>query len=248
VRENLFVLNRANFPDLPPLDSEAGRKYVDRIIEMVGGVDLAVFDNVQGLLSGSSKEEEPWKAVVPWTLEMTRRAIGQLWEHHTGHDKTRSYGTNTREWQMDGCVLEEIERPDTDIAFQMRFTKARERTPDNRSDFEPVIITLAGDVWRSETGTAGTTKRTASDRAFELLQDAIAREGVIPPASDHIPWNTPCVTEGVWRRYCEAGCISEGSPDSAKKADADRKAFKRATEKLIGSKVGKWDLWVWIIR
>jgi AAA domain len=30
VRENLFVLNRANFPDLPPLDTEAGRKYMDR--------------------------------------------------------------------------------------------------------------------------------------------------------------------------------------------------------------------------
>jgi hypothetical protein len=49
---------------------------------------------------------------------------------------------------------------------------------------------------------------------------------VIPPAFGHIPPDTRCVTEGLWRRYCEAGCISEGSPD------ATRMAFKRAAVKL----------------
>jgi hypothetical protein len=90
--------------------------------------------------------------------------------------------------------------------------------------------------------------RTAKDRAFELLQDAIAREGTIPAACEHIPPNTLCVTEGLWRRYCASGCLSDGATDPDKKAAAERMAFKRAAEKLIGTKVGKWDLWVWIVR
>jgi hypothetical protein len=149
-----------------------------------------------------------------------------------GHARSSRHGS-VRQAVARRPPLQQYERHGADVYF---------------TDGIAVIITLSNDVWKSETGTAETTKRTASERAFELLRDAIAREGVLPPTSDHIPWNTPCVTEGVWRRYCEAGCISEGSPDPAKKADADRKAFKRATEKLIGSKVGKWDLWVWIIR
>ena len=50
------------------------------------------------------------------------------------------------------------------------------------------------------------------------------------------------MTEGLWRRYCEKGSISEGTSDAA------RKAFKRAADKLVAAgKVGKWDLWVWLV-
>jgi hypothetical protein len=56
-------------------------------------------------------EEEPWKAMVPWTYSLTQRGIGQSWVHHTGHDKSRPYGTSTRDWQMDTSILlEDIER------------------------------------------------------------------------------------------------------------------------------------------
>ena len=91
-------------------------------------------------------------------------------------------------------------------------------------------------------------RQDATERAFELLSDAVAREGTVPPGNAHIPSGTLCVTEGLWRRYCENGFISEGDPDPAKQAHARRMAFKRACEKLIGSRVGKWELWVWIIR
>ena len=150
----------------------------------------------------------------------------------------------TREWQLDTVALmERVERPEADIAFKLSFTKAREKSPDNRLDFEPAVITLANDQWASERGEHVRTKRTAQDRALELLRDAIAREGAIPPACEHIPPDTPCVTEDLWRRYCEKGCISEGSPD------ATRMAFKRAAEKLVkAGLVRKWDLFVWAVR
>jgi hypothetical protein len=48
--------------------------------------------------------------------------------------------------------MEEVTRPGSDIAFSLEFRKNRERTPDNRSDFEEAVITLAGDVWASDRG------------------------------------------------------------------------------------------------
>jgi hypothetical protein len=236
-----WFLNREDYPDLDPLNTETGQKFVDAIIDAIGGVDLLNLDNVQALLSGDMREEEPWQQILPWVRDLTRRGIGQIWAHHTGHDEGHGYGTKTREWQLDTVALmEAVERPEADVAFQIKFTKARERTPNNRSDFEPAIITLADDIWASERGGNARTKRPAKDRAFELLQDAIAREGKTPPASSHIPPDTACVTEDLWRRYCAAGCISKGSPDAA------RVAFNRAAEKLINSRrVGKWEIWVW---
>src|SRR5206468_2050561 len=145
---------------------------------------------------GDMKEESPWQETLPWVRDLTRRSIGQCWTHHTGHDETHAYGTKTREWQLDTVILlETIDRPGTDIAFSLNFTKARERSPENRADFEPAAITLANDRWESERGRSVSRRKTAGDRAYELLKDTIARHGRIPPANQHIPPDTPCVTE-----------------------------------------------------
>jgi hypothetical protein len=86
-------------------------------------------------------------------------------------------------------------------------------------------------------------------RVFELLQDAIARHGTIPPENGYVPREVPCVNEGLWRKFCEMGCISNGDPDPGKKAEADRKAFKRAAQRLLDrGLIGKCNEWVWIVR
>jgi RecA/RadA recombinase len=59
-----FFLNREDFPDLPPLNTEAGQEYIDAVIDPIGGVDFVVFDNVQALLSGDMKDEEPWQQTL----------------------------------------------------------------------------------------------------------------------------------------------------------------------------------------
>jgi hypothetical protein len=85
------------------------------------------------LLAGDMKEAEPWAAVMPWVRSLTRRRIGQLWLHHTGHDESRSYGDKTKEWQRDTVMhMEAIERADADVSFALEFRKARERTPATR--------------------------------------------------------------------------------------------------------------------
>lgn len=82
----------------------------------------------------------------------------------------------------------------------------------------------------------------AQARALQLLADAIDKAGEIPPASNHIPTNTLCVTETLWREYCNKGAVS-----SSDDADARRMAFKRAAEGLIAAgRVGKWGEYVWL--
>jgi hypothetical protein len=235
-------LNREDFPDLAPLNTEAGQQFINHIIEAIGGIDCAIGDNVQALLSGDMKDEEPWQQTLPWVRELTRRAIAQIWAHHTGHDETHGYGSKTREWQLDTvALLERIERPEDDIAFKMTFTKARERTPDNRADFEPAIITLTNDTWTSERGGNVPSKRKPTDLALDILKDEIARgHGAIPPPTERIPPETLCMTAGAWRKAYELRSLSE-SPEAAERA------FYRAAKELIEKLklVTKVDLWVW---
>jgi hypothetical protein len=238
-------LNREDFPDIEPLNTEAGQRFIDQTISNLGGVDFVVFDNIQALLThDDSFGAESWEQALPWVRDLTRRCIGQTWAHHTGQDETRGYGSKTREWQLDTVALmEQIERPGADIAFSLKFTKARERAPENRADFDAAAITLANDEWSSERGGGVSGKLPARERVLELLADEIVRNGTIPPATARIPPNVPCITEDVWRARCAAGCISEGDEE------ATARAFRRSAKALLDTgRIGKHKPWVWIVR
>jgi hypothetical protein len=191
----------------------------------------------------------PWQQALSWVRSLTNRHIGQIWVHHTGHDETHGYGTKTREWQLDTVVLLQREEPgETDIRFRLEFLKARERAPDNRADFEPRRITLAGDEWISEAvegAGSGRGRRapSAKDRALELLHDEIVRHGLIPQFDDEIPSIVQCVSEDRWRERFVRANISDGNPESV------RKAFLRAAQALVNEgRVGKREPWVWVVR
>jgi hypothetical protein len=250
LQANLFVVNHADF-DLQPLNTTAGQKFIDELIAHLGRrFDLVVFDNIQALTIGDPLDPAECQQVLPWAKTLTNRQIGQLWIHHTGHDESHAYGPKLREWQFDSvALLERVERPEADIAFKTNFLKARERTPDNRADFDEAFVTLANDTWSSERrGEQSRAKRPAPDRVFELLQDEIVRHGTIPPFNGLVPSNTPCVKEEWWRQRCKHGCISDGDPDPVKKGAADRQAFYRAAKKLLdGGIIGKCDEWIWVV-
>jgi hypothetical protein len=58
----------------------------------------------------------------------------------------------------------------------------------------------------------------------------------------HIPPNTACIDEAIWRDYCYRGGIST---DEAK---AREKAFNRATIALQrANRIGRWQPFVWIV-
>jgi len=92
--ETFFLLNREDAPDLPPLNTEAGQRFIDAIIVTLGGVNIITFDNIQALLTGDDDfGAATWSRILPWIRDLTRRSIGQIWVHHTGHDETHGYGS-----------------------------------------------------------------------------------------------------------------------------------------------------------
>jgi hypothetical protein len=246
--DTLFFLSHALYEEMQPLNHPAGQSIINQQIALLGGIDLLVIDNVQSLMTGDMKDEMPWQQTLPWVRDLTKRHIGQIWVHHTGHDESHGYGTKTREWQLDTVMLMQREDPGAaDIKFRIEFTKARERTPLNRADFEPRLITLAGDEWTQEISqnSSGGRRQTAKDRAFELLLDAIVRWGELRPQDKEglPPAGFSCVQERAWRQRCDDGNISEPTPD------AQRKAFQRASQALINEgRVGKHGDWIWIVR
>jgi hypothetical protein len=236
-----MVLSKEDAEKMPPLNSAGGQEFIDSLITSHGPLDLIIFDNIQALLEGDMKDEEQWAKVLPWARSLTRQAIGQIWLHHTGHDEGKSYGSKAREWQMDTVALmERADKGDADIAFTLRFTKARERTPDNRADFEPVTMTLIKDRWEHELLEAKPITGAAKI-ALDHLHRAIADAGQKPPSSNHVPQEIRVVPLSLWRSYCYSGSISQGDTQ-----DARKKAFNRAAQKLQAlGKIGVWKDVVW---
>jgi hypothetical protein len=78
--------------------------------------------------------------------------------------------------------------------------------------------------------------------ALDLLRNAIAEAGEVPPTSNHIPANTRTISVETWRRYFYAGTVAE-TPSQ----DARQKAFVRAVVGLQRLQlIGKWDDHVWL--
>jgi hypothetical protein len=146
--KTFYALSHEDFPNFAPLNTVQGQALVDAVIEKLGGVDLIEFDNTMSLIAGDHREEEGWRQTLPWVRSLTRRGIGQIWVHHTGHDESRTYGTKTREWQMDTVIhLKPVKRADTGVSFEAEFRKARERTPSTQNEFKNARVALVNDKW-----------------------------------------------------------------------------------------------------
>ena len=237
----VYVLCKEDVEHMPPLDTEEGQAWLDGLIEFVGGLDFLILDNVMALTIGNMKEEDDWKPVIPWMLSLTKRRIGVLWINHTGLDKARAYGTNTREWQLDTVmVAEKVDDPTADIAMKLSFTKARQRRPETREDFETVVLRLKDDTWTSE-GAAPARKRSQGDHALDLLRQAIDEAGEKIPG---LPASVRGVSSGLWKKYCETYDLSASDNPLSRE-----RAFDRAREKLLDRKIIKSKLRkVWIIQ
>lgn len=222
-----FALSSEDIPELQPLNSEAGQMTIEAVMrEHCGGVDYVMFDNIMALISGEHKEEEGWAKVLPWVRDLTARAIGQMWLHHTGHETSRQYGTKTREWQMDCYVqLDEIERPDTDVSFLLSFRKARERTPENREQFVDTRVALSYGEWTYESD-AGSRKGKLSpegEKFFECLVIVTADSKAKRVSGE------PTATIESWRQMC----VKSGLLDPESKPGGSRSLFSRHRRDLI---------------
>jgi hypothetical protein len=206
VPETMFVLSHEDVAKFMPLNTKEGRMYINDEIKRLGGVDFIIFDNIMSLISGDMKEEESWRQTLPWIRWLTRKSIGQMWLHHTGHDPTHSYGTKTREWQLDNLIrLEPVEQAGIDVIFKLSFEKAREREPANRRDFEDVTVALVDDAWTfSHLSGAGQQPMSPKGRVF---YDALCH------ACDRMVEGCEGTTIEQWREACFArGLLDRDRP------------------------------------
>jgi RecA-family ATPase len=245
VPDTLFILSKEDFEGMPPLNAPEGQEWMNDKMDEIKP-DLAIFDNIQSLVAGDHGKEESWSPVLPWVRLLTKKQIAQVWLHHTGHNEQHSYGTKTREWQMDTCIL--LKRtPERDkLQFTLEFTKARERTPTNHEEFDDVTITLEDNRWLIQRGASSQKMRTSDkdELAFRSLERAICDAGEKPPASNHIPPNIRVAAVSMWKAYHrKASVVADGEEDKW------RKNFERSLERLVREgRVATWDGWAWLVK
>jgi hypothetical protein len=227
--ESFFALSHEDIPNFRPLNTIEGQAWMNAFIEKVGGVDLVIPDNIMALTTGDQKDSEPWQQTIPWALSLTKRQIGQIWIHHTGHDETRSYGDKTREWQMDTVAhLDAVKRDDTDVSFTLSFKKARERTPATRFDFQDVKIALVNDRWEYETTQAKRPDKIGpqTTRALDALHNVMAGDQAVSLAGGR---------RAAGREAWMAELVLLGMIDIEQKAHSARTLFLRWRRELVAA-------------
>jgi AAA domain len=238
----LFILSHADIPDFASLNTPEGQAQIERVIARIGGIDFLFADNIMSLVAGDMKDEEGWRQTLPWAHSLTRRNIGQLWVHHTGHDETRGYGTKTREWQMDTVIsLETVKRDDTDVSFRMAFRKARERTPETREEFADKIVALVNDQWeyRPADGRAGKIAPLTAKFLQALVNATVGNEA-------NKMHGCPAASVERWRHECVQLGILERAKDG--KGDAGRALFSKQKRALIAvNRIACNDTMAWIL-
>ena len=241
VPAGFYALSHEDIENFAPLNTPAGQARIEHEIKQIGGVDLIEFDNVMSLIPGDQKDEEGWRQILPWVRALTRRCIGQIWLHHTGHDAAHSYGTKTREWQMDTVVrLEQSDEDQSDgVSFQLSFDKARERTPETRADFIPVKVALVNDRWTCDAAGASRTKLSPLGAKF---LDAL-RDATIGNDANKI-LGCPATSLARWR----AECVHHGLIDADKDHSARTLFAKYRRELIAANRIACNDTMAWIVR
>jgi hypothetical protein len=234
------ALNHEDVENFAPLNTPEGQNMIEAVITKIGGVELIIFDNIMSLVAGDMKEEEGWRQTLPFQHSLTRRKIGHMWLHHTGHDENKSYGTKTREWQMDTMLFgQRLERPEIDVSLKLEFRKARERTPLTRSDFAEISVALIEDKWTWSSPEGGSKLPiTPLDQKFlDALHNALAGDEVTTTGGIRR------VSIDVWKRECVAlGLIDRGKDHSARTLHAKRKLRLITCNHIACSETQAWIL------
>ena len=126
---------------------------------------------------------------------------------------------------MDTVLLfTQQQRPDTDVSFSLTFTKARERTPETRRDFDEITIALSNDEWTY----SGPSKKQKepSPRARKFL-DALRNAFVDAEKHRFQTWDAIKIC--AW----QAECVRMGLIDPDAKRDSARAQMHKYRLELI---------------
>jgi hypothetical protein len=175
---------------------------------------------------------------------------------HTGKDETKgSRGSNAHPADADvqvqifgdeiksARVIKGNDQPEGELtAFKL---ESAELGLDE--DGDPVTTAIVGDdLFDDQTRRASPSARLpkAAQTALRALTEAIDECGERAPTSSHIPAGVRVVSVEQWRQYAYRRGISAADTTP----QAQRKAFHRASEHLIGAgRVGMWDDKAWAV-
>jgi hypothetical protein len=199
----MYVFSHEDVEKFEPLNTPTGRQFILTLIEELGA-EAVIFDNIMALIAGDMKEEQGWRDTLPLVDALSKKRVGQIWAHHTGHDASHSYGTKTREWRMDTTILgKKVERAGVDVSFMLQFDKARTRTPLNRRDFTDVTVALVNDKWVGDIAAKVLPDKPSplGMKFMQALQDVLNRGGIIKfqgrDAVKMDKWRDECMVQGL---------------------------------------------------
>lgn len=246
-----------------PVDLCSGAADVARLVALIHATDfgmpiaLIIVDTLSRVMAGGNENAPDDMGALVRNCDKLRDETGAYLAlvHHCGKDVARgARGHSLLRAATDAEI--EVTRDEAAKLCIARVTKQRDFATDGSfvfrllaielgedEDHDPVTSCVIEEADADVIPKAKLPKLPASQRrALELLTDAIARAGAIPPASNHIPGGLPCVSEDLWRRYCYEGGISDGEQEARKKA-----FHRSATELVAAGRVGKWGAWVWLV-
>jgi hypothetical protein len=225
--------------EIPPFNTPDGEQWLWREIGRINP-DLIVFDSIMCLTAGELGDEKAWLIIKPLIRKITSRRIAQIWLHHTGHNKDQSFGTKTREWEMDTVII--LNKPDDDVeagCIELRFNKARLRMRHDDPDFANIRIARREDGWRrmgEATSKPGkvSNDRTQISRFFLEVYDYLADDVTASPGHDGK--SVRKVTVDAIREEMKSRGILDLDDKGAVTANS-RQQFSRAKNDLFASKV-----------
>ena len=255
----LFVYSRdlLRDDDMPALNTQAGGAWLLREIE-AQKPDLIVLDSIMCLTVGKLTDEESWTPVKELVRQISSRRVAQIWLHHTGHDAARSYGTKTREWEMDTTVMlsritDEESGGESGAAFQLEFHKKRLCTPHNFEQFKPKTIRRDEEGFTFQEGVAAKAAQKGGRTTIlvKAFLDAFGR--LIDGAPQSIGFDGKPVrkvkVDGIREDMKRRGHLEVDEKGHV--VGRDREAFRAAKAMLIAPGSGKFveeDGLIWRIR
>lgn len=235
--------------DVDKVMTDIAIQFADRSIAVI------TIDTLNRSLKGSESKDDDMGRYLSAAIALADKfQCCVLIVHHCGYNEDRPRGHSSLLGSADAII--ETKKDDgghlTTEVEEMRDGPAGAQTHSRLA-----VVTVAYDdndtpitscvVVGDEAPTQNAThKRTPlpppAKVALQQLRKVLAKAGEAAPASDHIPPNISVVNFDLWRRYCYQAGISDG--DSA---DARKKAFQRASDKLQAEEfIGRWGEWIWL--
>lgn len=213
---------------------------------------VAIDTVARSFAGGDENSTQDMNAYVA-ACDAIRDAIGTavLGVHHTGKDKERGMrGSTVLLGAVDVAIR--VERQDTVLTVEAEKQKDAEEAPAKCFRTERVEVPVTGEIEPATSlvlvaqDAPPQRKRTptlppSARRALDILTDTLARQGFVPPASEHIPAGVHCVDVGVWRQTLQL--------KSGENEESARKATKRAIDALLNAgMIQIWQNLAWVSR